>query len=469
MQKLYLQKLLNNHYEKHIHMVSIEKLDGYSTQHFNSYSHYCSEHKKNLCAFCIDEQHNHCRLSKIENFTENEKNDFLNEINTSIKIKKEIEEFQKQINERFDELKRKMDEIIFLKNFLFSYEIQKQYFIYNYNILHNLKEVKYIVKHNQIKKYEFISKYANKLINLLKKGNFKTITKHTNYVDHIKILPDGRLVSCSEDGTINIYNKRNYEFEQKIKVGSGVVYIESLSNNNIIACCFDGALKIYDINNDDSKFVKQIKGHKNIVLKVLKINNKLISCSRDKTMKIWERNEHNNYNCIKTITISDNCGSNTNILQINKNEIITAAQSSNYIKFFDIKNDFKEITTIKNISINWSWNSLLMINETILLIGGFDGNGIYLIDIINHQIISNIYKEFGIYSAIKLKNGNILIGCYENNNHSLVEFKFDNSKKDLDKIKSKEFVHSNTIVGLIEVDDGSIISCSSDFSIKFWV
>jgi WD40 repeat protein len=72
-----------------------------------------------------------------------------------------------------------------------------------------------------------------------------------------------------------------------------VVYIESLSNNNIIACCFDGALKIYEINHDDSKFVKQIEGHKNIVLKVLKINNKLISCSRDKTMKIWERNEHN--------------------------------------------------------------------------------------------------------------------------------------------------------------------------------
>jgi hypothetical protein len=62
-----------------------------------------------------------------------------------------------------------MDEIIFLKNFLFSYEIQKQYFIYNYNIIHNLKEVKNIVRHNQIKKYEFISKYANKLINLLKK------------------------------------------------------------------------------------------------------------------------------------------------------------------------------------------------------------------------------------------------------------------------------------------------------------
>ena len=391
----------------------------------------------------------------------------MDEINKAFKIKKEIEEFQKQINEEFDNLKRKMDEIIFLKNFLFSFENLKKYFIYNYNIVHNLKELKNIVEYNQVKKYEFLSKYANKLINLLKKGNYKTIKKHTNYVDHIKILPDGRLSSCSEDGTINIYDKQNYKLEQKIKVGSGVVYIESLTNNSIIACCFDGTLKIYEINNDDSKFIKQLEGHKNIALKVIKIGNKLISCSRDKTMKIWEINEHNNYNCIKTITISDN-DINTNILQINENKMITSAQTSNYIKFFDIKNDFKEITTIKNISVNWSWNSMLMINESILLVGGSDKNGIYLIDTNNYQIISNIYKDFGIYSAIKLKNENILIGCNDNNFH-LIEYKFDNSKKDLVKIKSKECAHTNCIAGLIELNDGSIISCSIDYSIKFWV
>ena len=262
---------------------------------------------------------------------------------------------------------------------------------------------------------------------MLKKRNYKTIKKHINYVDHIKILPDGRLSSCSEDGTINIYDKQNYKLDQKIKVGSGFVYIESLTNYSIIACCFDGTLKIYEINNDDSKFIQQLEGHKNIALKVIKIGNKLISCSRDKSMKIWEINEHNNYNCIKTITISDN-DINTNILQINENKMVTSAQTSNYIKFFDIKNDFKEITTIKNISVNFSWNSMLMINESILLVGGSDKNGIYLIDINNYQILSNIYKDFGIYSAIKLVNENILIGCNDNNFH-LIEYKFDNRKK----------------------------------------
>ena len=87
-------------------------------------------------------------------------------------------------------------------------------------------------------------------------------------------------------------------------------------------------------------------------------------------------------------------------------------------------------------------------NENILLIGGSDNNGIYLIDINNYQIISNILKNLEIYSIIKLKNGNILIGCKNNNStdNSLIEYKYDNSN--LIKIKSIDIAHSKFISGL---------------------
>ena len=76
-------------------------------------------------------------------------------------------------------------------------------------------------------------------------------------------------------------------------------------------------------------------------------------------------------------------------------------------------------------------------NENILLIGGSDNNGIYLIDINNYQIISNILKDLEIYSIIKLKNGNILIGCKNNSKDSIIEYKYDNTN--LIKIKSIDF------------------------------
>ena len=185
-------------------------------------------------------------------------------------------------------------------------------------------------------------------------------------------------------------------------------------------------------------------------------------------MKIWEKNEENDYNFIKSIIISDNSGKNTNILQINENKLVSSSVESNYIKFFDIKQDFEEITTIKNISVNWSWNSMEMINKIILLIGGSYNNGIYLIDTNNYQIISNILKDLGIYSIIKLNNGNILIGCKSGkDNDSLIEYKYDNNN--LIKIKSKEKAHSNFITGLKQMKDGIIISYSADNSIRFWI
>lgn len=92
---------------------------------------------------------------------------------------------------------------------------------------------------------------------------------------------------------------------------------------------------------------------------------------------------------MKSKIINDNSGINTNILQINENKLVSSATKSDYIKFFDIQNNFEEIKTIKNISVNCCWNSLEIFKENILLIGGSDTNGIYLIDTNNYQIISN--------------------------------------------------------------------------------
>ena len=449
--------------EKHTQFVSIEKLDGYCTNHYNSFSRYCLNHKRNICQFCEnDQQHKDCKLLKIELFSENEKNELKNDIDKAIKIKNEVEDLQKQINESFDKIKKDMDEIIFIKNLIFSYESLQKYYICNYNIVNNLKAIKSIAKVNN-KKFELLSKYSNKIINLLKYGNFKSIKNHTDLVNHMKILPDGRLSSCSYDGTINIYNKENYKLEYEINVGNCVFYFDTFPNNNIIACCEDGNLKIYELKNENSKLVNELKSHTDAVLKVIIIENKLISCSRDNTMIVWEKKEQNYIN-LKSIEISYN-NDNANILQINENKFVSS--SLEYIKFFDIKNNFNEIKTLENIYANSFCNSMAIFNENILIICGSDYNGIYLIDIINYQLISNIpTNEYSInYSIIKLSNGNILIGCGNYNENFFIEYKYDNNS--LIEIKSKLIDHLDIISGLIEKNNEVIISCSHDCSIKF--
>ena len=124
--------------------------------------------------------------------------------------------------------------------------------------------------------------------------------------------------------------------------------------------------------------------------------------------------------------------------------------------------NFKLINTINDIKINWYTNAICNIKDNILLIAG---EGIYIIDIQKCQVINKIYRKFnldGIASIIQLENGNILIGSdylleckYENNN--LINVKWNTKAHNLLRID-----------GLLEMKDGTIISCSVDKTIKFW-
>ena len=116
-----------------------------------------------------------------------------------------------------------------------------------------------------------------------------------------------------------------------------------------------------------------------------------------------------------------------------------------------------------------------MINDNTLLIGG-DNLDIYIIDTNKYELIYHIirYKR-EISAIIILNNGNILMGCndkydkynlFEDNLYSLVEYKYE--KGDLIEERSKKDAHSNIIVGLLEMNNGEIISCSFDKTIKFW-
>ena len=312
----------------------------------------------------------------------------------------------------------------------------------------------------------YLNNIQNNMNNKLE-NNFKNLNiKKPVY--NIIILSDGRLCSCSSEN-INIYNKQNFDIDLQISDNYGFIFHTQLSNNNIISCCNDKTLKIYDIKNNKPYLLYTLIGHNKKVLKIIEIKNKqLISCSADKTMKIWEF-KNNQYICINTLNISSKDETDTNILKINDNKLISSAYDDNIIKFWDIKNNFKEISTLNNIVVGSGRNSMIMFNDNILIIGGgFKLNGIYLINTDTYQLISQFHKNI-IYvsSVIQLLNGNILIGCCEvGNKYSIIECKYENNN--LIKLQSKEKAHTDCICGLIETNDRTIISCSSDNLIKFW-
>ena len=136
-----------------------------------------------------------------------------------------------------------------------------------------------------------------------------------------------RLVSCSRDKSIKIWDLKTFECLRTINGQTGKVsQVEQYLNNQILSCSFDKTIKLWDMdtgvclktfnhhnrvssikilsektfasgsikeiniwNIDDGRCVKTLNGHKSYVRCMLLLQNgSLVSCSEDKTIKVWD-------------------------------------------------------------------------------------------------------------------------------------------------------------------------------------
>ena len=79
--------------------------------------------------------------------------------------------------------------------------------------------------------------------------NIKTIKNHNNRIKCLYLLSDGRLASCANDKTINIYSMSN-DYNCDITMNGhtdNVNCISQLVNGKVISCSADKSIKIWNI------------------------------------------------------------------------------------------------------------------------------------------------------------------------------------------------------------------------------
>ena len=293
----------------------------------------------------------------------------------------------------------------------------------------------------------------------------KVLNNHKNSVTQLLQLKDGRLISCSKDGTLNIYNKDSFEIELSIKEHKKGLYSCSLlSDERIVTCSEDCTIKIIKLQ-DDNKYIVQatLDSHNGGVFKAIEVkNNVLVSVASDHLMKVWDLNE---FEINKTIRneFTDN------IIKINENEFATASMNNALIKFWD-SNEYKSIQTINKIVVTDCCQSMCLFNDDILLVGGF--LALYSIDVKKHELINTFKMDGGIWCIKKCLDGNILCSVYNlNNNNHIMKYKYD--KENLTTIFEKRRAQNNTIYNCIELSNGLIVSGegggkADSFEIKIW-
>ena len=135
-----------------------------------------------------------------------------------------------------------------------------------------------------------------------------TLQGHTEWINCVTLLPDGRFVSGSDDNTLKIWNpsRRNREHNVSLPCGGTLTgYAASLllPDGRFVSGSNDRTLKIWDPSMaPGAQCVATLQGHTDWIRCVTLLpDGRFVSGSFDKTLKIWDPSKEPAAQCVATL------------------------------------------------------------------------------------------------------------------------------------------------------------------------
>jgi hypothetical protein len=393
------------------------------------------------------------------------------------------------------------------------------YHILNFKLMPNIyREFKKPQIGNGIQKLKKLFYYFNKeednndtkeiAIKPMKK--IRTILEHKKEIMNMVKLRKGGFATSSWDGTVKIFDDKNYSLIQTIKEPklNDISYVTQLEDDSLLICS-NVMQKIRLSSDNRSNTIEYIfNNYKDYIIKVIELENRnIVTCDWEFKIKVWGYSNNKfsiDYNKYKTDNINNNYMMKTNrkisikkpnspklvsknnnnlfylikdsinqgehlssICRLNKNQFVSSSNShlengKDILRFYD--ENLINYDSIKGISCSELPDSICQLNNKLLAVAlqrWKEGQvrGIALININSRQIAKIIQTDAITYINV-MSNGLVITGGRELN-----------SKRSIIKIWSLDGVEMNllsencseqrdAITCIIELNDG-ILACSS--------
>ena len=330
--------------------------------------------------------------------------------------------------------------------------------IFQYDIKNDL--TKYLLNAINYFKNNYIIKIYEPEIDLTKIKNKANITISNDDIACLKYLNKYKtLLVGSGNGKIyciNIDEKKCFcqiqaHKEDEEKRGNwGVMYINEIDGNRLITCCEDSTMKLWEIidktnenrkYNIDIKYITVIRGHRDMVRKVIQSKNnknsskiKLVTCSFDCCLGFWEEKTKNKFELLKLIQ-SHNFWINE-IHEIYDGRIFAiGGEHDPHLKIWDPNNYKFDIVNDEVFCVNH--DCIIEINKDYYIIGG-NHTYIFMFRLSGKMIVRVIYiDKMYINSLLLLPDGNLFADSGKN----MIKYVDLGNYKVKDAIKSKEKIN----------------------------
>ena len=452
---------------------------------------FCEECRKNICLFCLDEEHQKHKVSKLKTICNNSR--FFEFEEDLAKAQEKVRQYNKDIKDRLvDVLNQKIIELnnevesvenAYKENNIINEELLKMVEILYYNYKLTDKCPNYYIMMNLLNNSTFnlskcdyninqtpeenrqilINYYKSDFIFPKAKHDLSTLeclntSTEEQSIKSLLVIDKNRIACCSSSSDIKIFNISTFQCSLVLEGHKDTVqYITQYDKNTLVSSSKDKSIIIWTVLEDNFAIIATLTGHEASVYKVIKLSNgNLASCSYDKSIKIWKGEEP--YSCIATLA-SDNKNTNIDsILELNNGKLISNSCSDDTVTFWDLKNEKIEYT-INKISSSSSANALLEINRNKVVICGY--KVVTIVNGDNYNIEKKIAVNDGgnIRSIAMLTMNMLVVGGYCN----LCQIDLITGECNY----KKEKAHNNLINSIV-VQDCNLISCSEDKTIKKW-
>ena len=274
---------------------------------------------------------------------------------------------------------------------------------------------------------------------------------HSSRINSAIKLSTGDFASGSFDYSIKFFNLDG-TVKRTILPNSGwITVLREIPNGKLVSGSYSGVIHIWSIYDGSS--VRNLTGHSLWIMSLLYIPSisRLASGANDNTIKIWDPSNGVLYTTLTSHT------SFVNLLVLLPNGDMASGSGDNYIKIWDVTN----FSVKKNLYYESSAINAMIVLKNGNVALGYTNNKIIIWQYSDGIINKTLIGTNAVYSLAQLVNGDLASGGIDNTiliwdlNTGLIKMILNR--------------HLGSVVVLLSLDSGELLSCSTDNNVFVWI